>query len=116
MTPQTRVESRQAPRWLGLLFLVVFGLLFAYDVWEAVGNLVGVVVGAAGLGTSVSAGGWAILILGVLLPIALLTGSFLLARRRDAISQVLIYLAGLGASAALFLSMNAIYGLGSFLV
>ena len=37
------------PLWLAVTIAVLFGVLYAYDVWEAVGNLVGLNVQAKGM-------------------------------------------------------------------
>ena len=42
--PATR---RTSPRWLTVVVSALFGLFFAYDIWEAVGNLVGISAAAA---------------------------------------------------------------------
>ena len=55
------------------------------------------------------------LIVGILLPVAVFALAFWLGRRRDVLSQVLLYLAGLGTVAALSLSLVALFGIGSVL-
>lgn len=57
------------PGWLSWSVAVLFGLFFAYDVFEAVGNLVGIVGTASGLAVPVLPLGWVVLIGGLLLPI-----------------------------------------------
>ena len=116
MTTAPLSDARaHAPAWLTLTLAVVFGLLFAFDVWEAVGNLVGVTVVASGLGTTINALGWVVLLFGILLPILVFALAYLLGRRRNPLSQVLLYLAGLGTVAAVSLSLLAVFGLGSVL-
>ena len=110
--PATRAH---APAWLTLTLAILFGLLFAYDVWEAVGNLAGVSIIASGLETSINAVGWVVLLVGILLPVAVFAGAFWLGRRRDVLAQVLLYLAGLGTVAALSLSLVSLFGIGSVL-
>jgi hypothetical protein len=116
MTTSSVPETRtQAPAWLALSLAVLFGLLFAFDVWEAVGNLVGVSVVASGLGTTINAVGWVVLTLGILLPIAVFALAYWLGRRRNPLAQVLLYFAGLGTVAAVSLSLLALFGIGSVL-
>ncbi|MET4638299.1 hypothetical protein [Mycetocola sp. 2940] len=116
MTTSAAQPARaNAPAWLTLTLAILFGLVFAYDVWEAVGNLAGVSIIASGLETTINALGWVVLILGILLPVAVFALAFWLGRRRDVLSQVLLYLAGLGAVAALSLSLLALFGIGSVL-
>jgi hypothetical protein len=114
-TPSVRETRTNTPAWLALTLAVIFGLLFAFDVWEAVGNLVGVTVVASGLGTTINAVGWVVLILGILLPIAVFAGAYWIGRRRDPLAQILLYLAGLGTVAAVSLSLLALFGIGSVL-
>lgn len=116
MTTSTAQSTRaRTPLWLTVTLAILFGLLFAYDVWEAVGNLAGVSIIASGLETSINALGWVVLIVGILLPVAVFALAFWLGRRRDALSQILLYLAGLGAVAALSLSLLSLFGIGSVL-
>ncbi|MET1051575.1 MAG: hypothetical protein ABWX65_02950 [Mycetocola sp.] len=115
MTVDTPVERRRTPVWLTLTLAVLFGLFFAWDVWEAVGNLAGVSVVASGLGTSINALGWVVLIAGILIPVAVFVLAYLTGRRRDILAQILLYLAGLGAVAAISLSLLALFGIGSVL-
>lgn len=116
MTTSAEPDTRaHAPAWLTLTLAIVFGLLFAYDVWEAVGNLVGVNVVASGLETSINALGWVVLISGILLPVLVFALAYRLGRRRDPLAQVLLYLAGLGTVAAVSLSLLALFGIGSVL-
>ena len=113
-TPAVRTPSR-SPRWLTLTLAILFGLFFAYDVWEAVGNLAGVSIVASGLETSINALGWVVLIVGILLPVVVFAAAYWLGRRRDPLAQLLLYLAGLGVVAALSLSLLALFGIGSVL-
>ena len=113
-TPAAPTPSR-TPLWLALTLAILFGLFFAYDVWEAVGNLAGVSSVASGLETSINALGWVVLVAGILLPVAVFAVAYWLGRRRDPLAQVLLYLAGLGTVAALSLSSLALFGIGSVL-
>lgn len=115
MTTTPQDTRAHAPAWLTLTLAVVFGLLFAFDVWEAVGNLVGVTVVASGLETTINAVGWVVLLFGILLPILVFALGFVFGRRRNPLAQVLLYLAGLGTVAAVSLSLMAVFGLGSVL-
>ncbi|BDZ56058.1 bacitracin resistance protein [Agromyces marinus] len=108
--------ARRTPFWLELVLAIGFGLFYAYDAWEAVGNLVGVGGIAADLGTTLSATGWVVLIIAVLLPVAIFGVAFLLGRRRSAFLQSALYLAGLAVSAVLYLDVVQLFGLGALLV
>lgn len=93
------------PLWLQVALAVLFGLFFAYDVWEVVQTILVLTVG---LGAALTALGWVILIVAAVLPIALFVGAFLVARRRGVLVAVLAYATGLATSAATFLSLSAL--------
>ncbi|MFC9920110.1 bacitracin resistance protein [Agromyces binzhouensis] len=108
-------RARRTPFWLELVLAIAFGLFFAYDAWEAVGNLVGIAGVASALGTTLSVTGWIVLILAILLPVALFAIAFLIGRRRSALVQAALYLAGLAVSALLYLDILLMFGPGALL-
>ena len=72
-----------------VVIAIVFGLFFAYDVWEAIGNLVGIVSYANALQVGIVGWGWVVLIgaahgvkAGVHLGINILTEKFSWAAQR----------------------------------
>ncbi|WP_353816228.1 bacitracin resistance protein [Agromyces sp. SYSU T00266] len=108
-------RARRTPFWIELVLAIAFGLFFAYDAWEAVGNLVGIAGVASALGTTLSVTGWIVLILAILLPVALFAIAFLIGRRRSALVQGALYLAGLAVSALLYLDILLMFGPGALL-
>lgn len=110
-----RAEPR-TPFWLTVIIAVVFGLLYAYDAWEAVGNLVGLNLQANALGTRLSGFGWGVLIGGIVLPVLVYGVAFWLGRKRSAAVQALLLLAGLALVAALSLDMFVMFGLARLIV
>lgn len=106
---------RRTPFWLEIALAIAFGLFFAYDAWEAVGNLVGVADLAGTLETSISGLGWVVLIAAILLPVALFAAAFLLGRRRSAVVQAALYLTGLAVSGLLYLDILLMFGVGALL-
>ncbi|RUQ97630.1 hypothetical protein [Labedella endophytica] len=106
---------RVAPRWTRVALAVVFGLLLAADVWEAIGNLLGVTGTAAALGTSMSAVGWAVLVFAIVLPVAAFLGVLWFGRRAGLVSLVIAYATATVVVAALSLDLLAIYGIGTLL-
>lgn len=96
--------------WLGWCVAVFFGLFFAYDVFEAVGNLVGILGTAGTLGVSVLPLGWLVLIGGLLLPIAAFAIAYWTGRRRGIGEQAVRYLVALCVVAAISLSTLAMFG------
>lgn len=111
-TPEP-APARRTPFWLELVLAIAFGLFFAYDAWEAVGNLVGMAGVASALGTTISPTGWVVLISAILLPVVLFAVAFLIGRRRSAVIQAALYLAGLAVSAALYLDILLMFGPGA---
>lgn len=94
---------------LNLIVAVPFGLLFAYDVWEAIGNLVGIVSYANTLQVAVVSWGWVVLVGAVLLPALLWLGATLLGWRRRLSHKVLLQVLALAVSAATYLSLITIF-------
>lgn len=99
-----------------IVVTVVFGLLLAWDVWEAIGNLLGVTGTAAALGTSVSATGWFVLVLAVVMPVAGFLGVAWWGRSARSSTLLIAYATVTVVVSALSLDLLAIYGLGTLLV
>jgi len=114
MTSTTADDSSTTPAaragWLSWCVAVLFGLFFAYDLFEAVGNLVGIVSTANGLGVAVLPLGWIILVGGLLLPIAAFAVAYWTGRGRGLGEQAVRYLVALCVVAALSLSILAMFG------
>lgn len=111
----TGTRRRPAPAWIRLVLAVVFGLFLAADVWEAVGNLLGVTGTASALGTTVSGIGWVVLIFAVVLPIAAFLGVLWFGRRAGVVGLLIAYVTATVVVAALSLDLLAIYGIGTLL-
>lgn len=107
---------RRAPLWLTVTIASAFGLFYAYDLWEAVGNLVGLNIAAGDLDTSLSGSGWAVLIIGVLIPVVVYGLAFWLGRRRSVGVQALLYVTGLCLVAVLSLDIYVMFSLGNLIV
>jgi hypothetical protein len=112
---EVEAPVRRTPFWLEITLAIAFGLFFAYDAWEAVGNLVGVADLAGTLDTSITGLGWVVLVAAILLPILLFAAAFLLGRRRSAVVQAALYLTGLAVSALLYLDILLMFGVGALL-
>ncbi|GAA1512421.1 hypothetical protein BJ978_002964 [Agromyces terreus] len=94
------------PTWLDATLAVLFGLFYAYDVWEVVESIVQLL----GLGLSFSAGGWVVMIAALLAPLACFAAAFALGRRTGVLGRIALYFAGLCVSAVLFLSLSVLVG------
>ncbi len=100
-------DTRSTPRWLFAAIAGLFGLVFAYAVWNAVGNLVASIQAAQAAHLQLSALGWFLWILAAALPIIIYVIAFVLAKRRGLLGVLLLFLAGLGLVAALWLDLVA---------
>ena len=107
--------ERRTPQWLVVTIAVFFGLFFAYDLWGAIGNLVGLNAAAQSLDTQLSGFGWAVLIAGVVLPILVYAIAFWLGRARGAAARAVLFLVGLCLVAVLTLDIFT-FGLGALIV
>ncbi|TDW31144.1 hypothetical protein [Cryobacterium psychrophilum] len=115
-TTTSAPTRRRTPRWLGLSLAIIFGLVYAYDVWEAIGNIVGVSLAAQSLDTTLSGFGWLVLVWGIAMPVVVFALAFWIGRRRTAVIQALLYLAGLAVVAALALDLFVLFGVGRLIV
>ncbi|KQZ08653.1 hypothetical protein ASD23_09660 [Agromyces sp. Root1464] len=103
--------GRATPLWLSITIAVVFGVFYAYDVWEAVGNLVGMNLYADGLGIALTGGGWALLVIGIALPLLVFGTAFWLGRRRGPLAQIVLFLAGFALVQVLAADVSALFEL-----
>lgn len=111
MTATTSDSSaaRTTPTWIVATIAILFGLFYAYALWNAVAFLVAQAGGPLGL----NAYGWFVLLLPVVFPLAVFGGAFAIGRRRSAGVLTLVLLAGLGVVAVFWLNIvgyAAIYG------
>jgi hypothetical protein len=112
-TPDATTPTRPAtPLWLAVTMAVLFGVLYAYDVWEAVRDLVGMTMLVGDLGVSFAGVGIGILIAALLVPLVVFGIAFWLGRRRGPLAQVVLFLAGYAFVQALTLDLSAIFELG----
>ncbi|TFC88730.1 hypothetical protein E3T37_02215 [Cryobacterium sp. TMT2-10] len=107
-------SRRHTPRWLRFGIAIVFGLFYAYDIWEGIGNLVGLNQTAQGLDTQFSGFGLFVLLTGILLPILVYLLAAWLGRARGAGAQAALFLAGLCLNAAIAADIF-MFGLGSLI-
>lgn len=100
------------PLWLAVTIAVLFGVLYAYDVWEAVGNLVGLNVQAASLGISLTGFGVTLLVVALVVPFVVFGLAFWLGGHRGPLQQVVLFLVGYALVQALTLDLTALFDLG----
>lgn len=108
------MASRTRIGWLGLAVAILFGLLYAYDLFEAISNLFGVVAqldeynaAASDVGLNTVAVPWFLLIANIALAPVIYAVAFVVGRRQRVGLKALIFLAGLAVVAALTLSLTA---------
>jgi len=108
-----RSAARSAtPLWLVVTIAVVFGVFYAYDVWEAVGNLVGLNLYAGQLEVALTAYGVALLVVGIAVPFLAYATAFWLGRHRGPLAQIVLFLAGYALVQALSADVAALFELG----
>jgi len=102
-----RETTRGRYGWLSLVVAALFGLFFAYDLWEAVSNLVALpsVYDAVGIGSENVP--WWLLWSGVIIPILIFVLAFVLGRRQNVFAKALIFLLGLAVVAGLSMGVLA---------
>jgi hypothetical protein len=89
---------------IGATIAIVFGLLYAYDLWEAVSPLLELPGYYALVGLEPADVPWALLIVGVLVPPIVYALAYVLGRKRSALDRALIFLVGLAIVATLSLT------------
>ena len=103
--------KRSVGAWI---IAAVFALLFAYDVWEGIGNFIGVMSQSLSLGIGLSAFGWFAVILGIIAPVALFFGALWLTRKLSVAPSVVIYVVALTVSAVI--GVDLALGTNAFLI
>lgn len=104
-------DAREARRgrygWLSLVIAALFGLFYAYDVWEAIGRLLGVpgLYSAPGFDARIP---WWLLWAAVAIPPLVFAVAVVLSRRRNVFGKALIFLVGLAVVAGLTLACLAL--------
>lgn len=91
-----------------LLIAAAFGLLFAYFVYQAVGNLIELPKSYEAIGLSESVP-WVVLVLGLVVPILLYVIAFAIALRQKLVNTAIIFLMALVTVAAFSYGIVAIH-------
>jgi hypothetical protein len=103
--------TRSVGAWI---IAAVFALLFAYDVWEGIGNFIGVMSQSLSLGIGLSAFGWFAVILGIIAPAVLFFGALWLTRTKSLAPALVIYIVALSISAVI--GVDLALGTNAFLI
>lgn len=93
---------------LGIIVAIAFGLFYAYDLWEAVSNLIELPPVYELYGLDASFVPWWLLWISVLIPVVAFAIALVLGRKRNVFGKALIFLVGLTVVAGLSLSAIAL--------
>lgn len=104
-SPSVRARIARGTR-VGVAAL--FGLFYAYYLFDAIRSLIELPAQYELVGLSRADAPWALLVLGVVIPVVVFLAALIVGRRRSVGSQALIYLVGLGAVACLGLGVIAL--------
>lgn len=111
LADDARASKRGKLGWLSLTVAALFGVFFAYDLWEAIENAIEVPKLYAQLeevGLPAGDVPWLLIWIGILVPPLVYVGAFLIGLRHNVFAKALIFLSGLVLVAALSLSVNAL--------
>ena len=111
MTFTTTEASPRRIGWATLTVAALFGLFFAYDLWEAIESAIEVPKLYAQLeAVGLPAGDvpWVLIVVGILVPPLAYGIAFVAGRRQGLVAKALIFVVGLVAVAALSMSINAL--------
>jgi hypothetical protein len=105
-------DAREAKRgrygWLSLTVAGVFGLFYAYDLWEAVSNFVELPAVYKQYGLETTDIPWWVLILGLVIPPLVFAIAFVVGRKQSVLGKALIFIVGLAVVAGLSLGVIAL--------
>ncbi|MCU1406268.1 MAG: hypothetical protein JWQ43_2571 [Glaciihabitans sp.] len=87
--------------WASTAVAIIFGLVYAYYLYDAINSLVQVPAEYEALGLSTADAPWGLLVMVLLIPIVTYAGAFVVGRRRNVFGRAVIFAAGLGVLATL---------------
>lgn len=108
VTDGTKETKRGRYGWLSLVVAGLFALFFAYDVWEAVDNLLSLPRFYEASGLDPAGLPWWLLWIGVGVPVVVFVAAFIIGRRRTVGEKALIFFVGLAVSSGLGLGVIAL--------
>ena len=114
LAPVEPIKPARERTPIGAVALVVaalFGLVYAYLVWQALGNLIELPKSYKAIGLDTDSVPWWLLIIGLVIPIAIYVVAFLIGLRHNLLSKALLFLVGLAAAAALGFGVVAVHAL-----
>lgn len=96
--------------WLSITVAAIFGLFYAYYLWDAISTTVELSSSYTGNGLDTSAVPWGLAIAGLLIMPVVYGLAFVIGRRHNVFGKALIFVIGLAAAAALSLTVIALEG------
>jgi len=106
----TRAAARGRLDWLSITVAVLFGLFYAYDLWEAISNAVSLPQAFALYGFDTTDVPWVLLIVGIVIPPLVYGIAFAVGLRRNVFAKAVVFTVGLTVVAVLSLDLVAIQG------
>lgn len=104
----TKEITRERYGWLSLVVAGLFALFFAYDVWEAVDNLISLPRFYEASGLDPAGLPWWLLWIGVGVPVVVFVAAFIIGRHRNVGEKAVIFFVGLAVSSGLGLGVIAL--------
>jgi hypothetical protein len=108
------VEEKKTRSIAAWVLAAVFALLLAFDVWEGIGNFIGVMAQSLSLGLGLSVFGWCAIIFGIIAPAALFFGALWLTRNKALPASFVTYVVALSLSAVV--GVDLALGTNAFLI
>jgi hypothetical protein len=94
--------------WLSLVVAALFGLFYAYDVWEAIGNMIGLPAYYDLIKIGSKNVPWWLLWIGVVIPIVVFVLAFVIGRHRNVGAKAVVFIVGLALAAGLGIGVLAL--------
>lgn len=107
-TAERPVRTSPVPLWLRVVVLVIFGALFANELWEAIANLITFQQFAFAFGGAVSVRGWVVIALTLIVPIVGFIAALRFSRGCRPLGYILTFLAALAACSTVTLSLYSL--------
>lgn len=94
--------------WLSLIVAALLGLFYAYDVWEAIGNMINLPPFYDQLGIGSKHVPWWLLWIGLAIPIVVYVLAFVIGRRSNVGRKAVVFVVGLALAAGLGIGVLAL--------
>jgi len=107
-------DAREAKRgrygWLSLVVAAIFGLFYAWNVWQSVATMFVLPQFYDAYGYGAENVPWWLLWVGVAVPVVAFLLAFVIGRRSNVLVKALVFLAGLAVTSALGIAIIALEG------